>query len=277
MLSCFLQRIKFDVIKHSNKGLRLNSKMLSISHRDDEIIEEEVSSLIDYEFLLTNLEDSWSKLLQREFSQMYFLKLSQFLTIEYSTRQVFPPIELVYNWSFLCPLNTVKVIILGQDPYHNDGQAMGLCFSVPVNIPPPPSLLNIYKELVQDIRGFTAPKHGCLIGWARQGVLLLNTSLTVRAHEATSHSNKGWEQFTDSAIRLLAKNNDNLVFMLWGAHAQKKGQAIDRKKHLVLEAPHPSPLSVHRGFLGCKHFSKANAFLERKGKTPIDWSLLPTK
>jgi uracil-DNA glycosylase len=250
--------------------------MLSAVDKEDEI-GQDASSLINYDFLLTNLEDSWAKVLQKEFSQIYFLKLLKFLSTEYSNHKIFPPIDLVYNWSFLCPLSSVKVVILGQDPYHNDGQAMGLCFSVPPNISPPPSLVNIYKELEQDVRGFTAPRHGCLIGWARQGVLLLNATLTVRAHEAMSHSNKGWEQFTDSVIRLLSKNSDNLVFMLWGSHAQKKGQAVDRKKHLVLEAVHPSPLSVHRGFFGCKHFSKANAFLERKGKTPIDWSQLPTK
>ena len=229
--------------------------------------------------VITKIEDTWLKSLKDEFERDYFQRLLKFLEAELSGgKTVFPPLEKVHSWSFLCPFESVKVVILGQDPYHNVGQAMGLAFSVPATLKTlPPSLLNIYKELEKDIEGFVSPKHGCLIGWASQGVLLLNASLTVRAHEAASHAGRGWETFTDAVVRKVARNREGVVFMLWGAHAQKKAKnVIDRKKHLVLEAVHPSPLSAHRGFFGCKHFSKANEYLKSRDVKPIDWSFLPT-
>lgn len=233
----------------------------------------------EFAFLISQVEESWKEVLKEEFETEYFKRLLGFLSSEYANKKViFPPIEQIHSWSFLCPLESVKVVILGQDPYHNVGQAMGLAFSVPATLKTlPPSLINIYKELEKDIDGFVMPKHGCLVGWASQGVLLLNASLTVRAHEAASHAGKGWENFTDAVFRKIARSREGVVFMLWGAHAQKKGKGvIDRKKHLILEAVHPSPLSAHRGFFGCKHFSKANAYLETRGKKPIDWTYLPT-
>lgn len=229
--------------------------------------------------MITKLEESWKDALKEEFEREYFQRLLTFLNSEYAAKKsIFPPMHLIHSWSFLCPIESVKVVILGQDPYHNVGQAMGLAFSVPSTLKNiPPSLINIYKELEKDIEGFIAPKHGCLVGWASQGVLLLNASLTVRAHEAASHAGRGWETFTDAVVRKVARSREGVIFMLWGAHAQKKGKGvIDRKRHLVLEAVHPSPLSAHRGFFGCKHFSKANAYLESRGVKPIDWSYLPT-
>ena len=167
----------------------------------------------------------------------------------------------------------VKVVIIGQDPYHNDGQAHGLCFSVPRDVPPPPSLINIYSALKKDIPSFQIPKHGNLINWAKAGVLLLNTSLTVRAHEAASHSGKGWEKFTDAVIRKISETKTGVVFILWGRYAQDKQALIDTTRHFILKSAHPSPLSAHNGFFGCKHFSKINSYLQKHGKTPIDWKL----
>lgn len=242
--------------------------MLSMTETDD-------NRVIEW---IVKFEESWLKVLSDELSKEYFHRLVAFLQAEIkSGKAIYPPLHQIHSWSFMCPLQSVKVVILGQDPYHNVGQAMGLAFSVPSKLKTlPPSLINIYKELENDIDGFVAPKHGCLAGWASQGVLLLNASLTVRAHEAASHLGRGWETFTDAVIRMLARNREGVVFMLWGAHAQKKGKGlIDRKKHLVLEAVHPSPLSAHRGFFGCKHFSKANAYLKSRGIAEIDWSNLP--
>ncbi len=219
------------------------------------------------------IEDSWKQTLAPEFQQPYFSELKLFLLEEKKKgHTVHPPGALIFNAFNLCPFDRVKVVILGQDPYHGPGQAHGLCFSVPLGVPPPPSLVNIFKELNTDL-GLTVPSHGNLENWARQGVLLLNSSLTVRAHEAASHFGRGWETFTDQVIQKLSDEKENLVFLLWGAPAQKKGARINDSKHEVLKAPHPSPLSASRGFFGCKHFSKANEYLIQKGKTPLDWTL----
>ncbi|XP_069070865.1 uracil-DNA glycosylase isoform X2 [Pleurodeles waltl] len=217
---------------------------------------------------------TWSEALSGEFVKPYFTKLSAFVAEERKRCTVYPPPQQVYTWTQMCSITDVKVVILGQDPYHGPNQAHGLCFSVQTPVPPPPSLENMYKELAKDIEGFAHPGHGDLTGWAKQGVLLLNAVLTVRAHNANSHKDRGWEQFTDAVVSWLNKNLDGLVFMLWGAYAQKKGSSIDRKRHHVLQAVHPSPLSVHRGFFGCKHFSKTNEFLAKSGKEPIDWKKL---
>lgn len=186
---------------------------------------------------------------------------------------IYPKREDIFNAFKYTPFSSLKVVILGQDPYHEPGQAMGLSFSVPAGIPIPPSLQNIYKELESDIEGFNAPEHGNLIPWARQGVLLLNSVLTVKAHQAFSHKGQGWEEFTDDVIKTIDESCENIVFLLWGSPARKKGERIDRSKHLVLETVHPSPLSAYRGFFGCHHFSKANEYLIAHGKEPIDWRL----
>ncbi|XP_017931661.1 uracil-DNA glycosylase [Manacus vitellinus] len=208
------------------------------------------------------------------FSKPYFVELMAFVAEERKRYTVYPPPEQVFTWTQMCDIWDVKVVILGQDPYHGPNQAHGLCFSVQKPVPPPPSLENIYRELSTDIEGFTHPGHGDLTGWAKQGVLLLNAVLTVRAHQATSHRERGWEQFTDVVVSWLNKNLNGLVFMLWGAYAQRKGSSIDRKRHHVLQTVHPSPLSVNRGFFGCRHFSKTNEFLKKYGKKPIDWKAL---
>ncbi|XP_039580799.1 uracil-DNA glycosylase isoform X1 [Passer montanus] len=218
--------------------------------------------------------DSWRRQLAGEFSKPYFVELMAFVAEERKRYTVYPPPEQVFTWTQMCDIWDVKVVILGQDPYHGPKQAHGLCFSVQKPVPPPPSLENIYKELSEDIEGFTHPGHGDLTGWAKQGVLLLNAVLTVRAHQATSHKERGWEQFTDAVVSWLNKNLHGLVFMLWGAYAQRKGSSIDRKRHHVLQTVHPSPLSVNRGFFGCRHFSKTNEFLKKSGKKPIDWKAL---
>lgn len=223
---------------------------------------------------LTQIPSGWLLYLQVEFKKPYFKKLKEFLQGEYERKiQTFPPPDQIYSWARLCDFETVKVVIIGQDPYHNDHQAMGLCFSVPKTIIIPPSLVNIYKELADDIEGFKVPKHGDLSGWARQGVLLLNTSLTVRAHQPASHAGRGWEQFTDAVIRAVNVYRKNVVFILWGNHAQKKLPMIDRSKHLALTGVHPSPLSASRGFFGCRHFSKTNQYLASKGIPLIDWNI----
>ncbi|KFV56184.1 Uracil-DNA glycosylase, partial [Tyto alba] len=203
-----------------------------------------------------------------------YLQLMAFVAEERKRYTVYPPPEQVFTWTQMCDIRDVKVVILGQDPYHGPNQAHGLCFSVQKPVPPPPSLENIYRELSMDIEDFTHPGHGDLTGWAKQGVLLLNAVLTVRAHQATSHKERGWEQFTDVVVSWLNKNLHGVVFMLWGAYAQKKGSSIDRKRHHVLQTVHPSPLSVNRGFFGCRHFSKTNELLKKSGKKPIDWRAL---
>lgn len=219
------------------------------------------------------LEASWKKVLRNEFDQEYMKSLRAFLKEEIKNKKIIHPKPQEYFAAFEhTPIDQVQVVILGQDPYHGPGQAHGLCFSVREKVPPPPSLKNIFKELHRDL-GIPIPNHGCLSSWAAQGVLLLNSVLTVEDGLAASHRNRGWETFTDRVIAVLNQQTRPLAFLLWGSYAQKKGEIIDRKKHLVLESVHPSPLSAHRGFLGCGHFSKANDFLKKQGRAPIDWSL----
>lgn len=216
------------------------------------------------------IEESWKAHLQPEFEKDYFRTLTDFVRNEYTTCAIYPPGKLIFNAFNLCPFDKVKVVIIGQDPYHGPGQAHGLCFSVNDGVPFPPSLVNIFKEIKNDI-GTDAPATGNLTRWAEQGVLLLNATLTVRAHQAGSHQNRGWETFTDAAIRVLAEEKEHLVFILWGAYAQRKGAFIDRNKHLVLTSAHPSPLSAYNGFFGNKHFSKTNDYLKAHGEKEIEW------
>ncbi len=216
------------------------------------------------------IEDGWKKELAEEFEKDYFRKLVAFVKEEYASTQVFPPGNEIFAAFDATPFDKVKVVILGQDPYHGEHQANGLCFSVNDGIQFPPSLLNIFKEIKDDI-GTDVPTSGNLVRWARQGVLLLNATLTVRAHQAASHQGRGWETFTDAVIEHLATHREHLVFMLWGSYAIKKGQFIDRNHHLVLTSPHPSPLSAYRGFFGNHHFSQANAYLQQHGESPIIW------
>lgn len=216
------------------------------------------------------IETSWKEKLQGEFDKPYFSDLVTFVRSEYSTHQCFPPAANIFAAFDACPFGDVKVVILGQDPYHDVGQANGLCFSVADGMPQPPSLVNIFREIETDL-GKPRPASGDLSRWASQGVLLLNSTLTVEAHRPASHQNRGWEEFTDQAIMRLAAERDGLVFMLWGSYAIRKGAFIDRSRHLVLTAPHPSPLSAYRGFFGCRHFSRANEWLARHGQQPIDW------
>ncbi len=218
------------------------------------------------------IQNDWLEPLKPEFSKPYYKELYQKVQEEYNTRLIFPPAEDIFNAFDFTPLSEVKVVILGQDPYHGDGQAHGLCFSVKPEVDTPPSLVNIYKELQSDV-GCYVPNNGYLEKWAKQGVLLLNTVLTVRAHQANSHRGIGWGQFTDAAIRALNEQDRPIVFLLWGKPAQTKKSMLHNSKHLILTAPHPSPLSAHRGFFGCKHFSQTNAFLKEHGLEPIDWQI----
>lgn len=213
------------------------------------------------------IEQSWQQRLQGEFDAPYFEALTQFVKAEYAAGTCYPPAGQIFRAFDCCPFSQVKVVILGQDPYHEPGQAEGLCFSVPDGQPYPPSLLNIYKEIAADLG---RPAHP-LSSWPQQGVLLLNSTLTVRAHQAASHAGHGWEQFTDAAVRCLAEEREGLVFILWGSYAQKKGAFIDRKRHLVLQSAHPSPLSAYRGFFGNHHFTLANDYLQAHGQAPILW------
>lgn len=216
------------------------------------------------------IEESWKAQLKNEFEKEYFIRLTEFVRQEYRNETIYPPGKFIFNAFNCCPFQHTKVVIIGQDPYHGPGQAHGLCFSVNEGIPFPPSLQNIFKEIQADI-GTPVPTSGDLTRWAEQGILLLNATLTVRAHQAGSHQRKGWEEFTDAAIRCLAEQRENLVFILWGNYAQKKGAFIDRSKHLVLTSAHPSPLSAYNGFFGNKHFSKTNEYLIAHGKSPIEW------
>ena len=218
------------------------------------------------------INNDWKSQLKPEYAKEYYRELYIRVNEEYKSHQIFPPSRDIFNAFHLTPLKNVKVVIIGQDPYHNTGQAHGLCFSVNKGIDIPPSLLNIYQELKADV-AFQIPDHGCLTEWAEQGVLLLNTILTVRAHEPLSHKNIGWEQFTDAAIRILNKEDRPICFMLWGGPARAKRSLLDNPRHLILEAPHPSPLSAYRGFFGCRHFSRANDFLVRNGLEAIDWQI----
>jgi uracil-DNA glycosylase len=216
------------------------------------------------------IEDSWKARLQDEFDKPYFAALTQFVRNEYAAGTVYPPGREMFAAFDACPFDDVRVVILGQDPYHEPGQAHGLCFSVNDGVQFPPSLVNIFKEIESDL-GRPMPSSGNLMRWAKQGVLLLNATLTVRAHQAGSHQNKGWEAFTDAVIHRLATERNHIVFILWGSYAQRKGAFIDRNRHCVLQSPHPSPLSAYRGFFGNKHFSRANEYLAQHGYKPIDW------
>lgn len=218
---------------------------------------------------MVNIGNSWDDILSGEFTSEYYLKLREFLKKEYFTKTVFPPMGDIFNALKYTPYENVKVVILGQDPYHEKGQAEGLCFSVPKGVKAPPSLVNIFKEIKDDVGIDNRSPN--LINWAKQGVLLLNTSLTVREGQANSHSNKGWEILTDNIIKKLNEREKPIVFLLWGANARSKAALIENKRHLVLCCAHPSPLSAYNGFFGCRHFSKTNDFLIKNGETPIDW------
>lgn len=216
------------------------------------------------------IDETWKSKLNVEFNNEYFIRLAEFVKEEYRVNSIFPPASLIFNAFNLCSFENTRAVIIGQDPYHGPGQAHGLCFSVRDGVAFPPSLINIFKEIELDL-GYTRPVSGNLERWARQGVLLLNATLTVRAHQAGSHQKKGWEEFTDAVIRIINNEKQNTVFFLWGAYAQKKGESIDRSKHLVLESVHPSPLSASRGFFGNRHFSRCNEYLENHSIAPIDW------
>jgi uracil-DNA glycosylase len=217
------------------------------------------------------IEESWKKVLEKEFGQDYFKNLTDFVREECKKNTVYPPPQFIFHAFELTPFNKVKVVILGQDPYHEEKQANGLAFSVNDGVAIPPSLINIYKEVESDMGVKTKNKRGNLESWAKQGVLMLNATLTVRAHMAGSHQNKGWERFTDAVVKILSEQKENLVFILWGSYAQKKGSVIDENKHLVIRSPHPSPLSAYGGFFGSKPFSQVNSYLIFTGKDPIEW------
>ena len=216
------------------------------------------------------IDESWKRELAEEFEKRYFEELTTFVRNEYATSTIYPPARLIFNAFDHCPFDKVKVVIIGQDPYHGAGQANGLCFSVNKGIKMPPSLVNIFKEIAADT-GRPMPADGDLTRWSEQGVLLLNATLTVRAGNAGSHQRRGWEEFTDAAIRILAEKRSNLVFILWGSYAQRKGAFIDRNRHLVLSSPHPSPLSAYAGFFGNHHFTLTNDYLVKHGQKPIEW------
>lgn len=222
---------------------------------------------------MIKISEKWDELLKEEFSSITYIELREFLKNEYSTRNIFPSMYNIFNSMKLTEFENIKVVILGQDPYHEQGQAMGLSFSVPNGIPKPPSLVNIYKEIEKETNE-VMPETGDLTGWAKQGVLLLNTVLTVREHQANSHKNKGWEQFTDGIISKISEGRENVVFMLWGGNARSKKSLIDKNKHLILESAHPSPLSAYNGFFDNGHFVCANNYLSAHGKSPIKWSEL---
>lgn len=220
--------------------------------------------------MAVKIEESWGRVLQNEFEKPYFKQLTEFVKSEYANQTVYPKGKDIFRAFDECPFDKVKVIILGQDPYHGPGQANGLCFSVHKGITFPPSLVNIFKEIKNDL-GKDIPPHGSLVRWSKQGVLLLNATLTVRAHQAGSHQNRGWETFTDAVVQALASRKKNLVYMLWGSYAQKKAAIVNPNENLILKSPHPSPLSAHRGFFGNGHFSKANQYLAEKGLMEIIW------
>lgn len=216
------------------------------------------------------IEETWKTKLKAEFEKDYFVKLAEFVREEYRVNTIYPPASLIFNAFNLCPFGSLKAVIIGQDPYHGPGQAHGLCFSVRDGVDFPPSLVNIFREIELDL-GFKQPSSGNLERWAKQGILLLNATLTVRAHQAGSHQRKGWEQFTDAVISVVNSQKQNIVFFLWGAYAQKKGESIERSRHMVLESVHPSPLSASRGFFGNKHFSLCNDYLKNNGIAQVDW------
>lgn len=220
--------------------------------------------------MVVKIEESWANALASEFEKDYFKQLTDFVRSEYNSQVIYPKGREIFRAFDKCPIDQVKVVILGQDPYHGPGQANGLCFSVQEGMPFPPSLTNIFKEIKNDL-GKEIPPNGSLDRWAEQGVLLLNATLTVRAHQAGSHQKKGWEQFTDAVIQALAREQEGIVYMLWGNYAQKKASIVDQQKNLILKSVHPSPLSAHRGFFGSAHFSQANQYLKEKGLPQIDW------
>ena len=222
---------------------------------------------------MVKITSEWDEILKDEFNAPSYLKLREFLKTEYSTHTVYPSMYDIFNSMKYTAFKDIKVVLLGQDPYHNEGQAMGLSFSVPDGIDKPPSLVNMFKELYSELN-IQPKKSGDLTGWAKQGVLLLNTVLTVRAHQANSHKGKGWEQFTDSIIKKISDNKENVVFLLWGGNARSKKPLIDKNKHLILECAHPSPLSAYNGFFGCGHYKLTNEYLIKHGIEPIDWSAL---
>jgi len=228
-----------------------------------------------FPLLDTKMGITWFTALEDEFRKDYFKKLNDFVVASRNRGTVYPPASNVWEWTKQYPIQDVRVVILGQDPYHGPNQAHGLCFSVKKEIRPPPSLVNIYKELQTDIPGFEHPDHGCLNGWAQQGVLLLNAVLTVNQAQPNSHKDQGWENVTDAVIKWISKNLNSVVFLLWGSHAQKKAIVVDKKKHHLLQCPHPSPFSANKGFFGCKHFSQCNELLIKSGRAPIDWKHLP--
>lgn len=231
----------------------------------------QLSELFSYSKKMNvKIEASWQSRLSDQFNAPYFKTLTDFVKDEYRSKTIYPAGRNIFNAFDLCSFDQTNVVIIGQDPYHGPNQAHGLCFSVQNGVIPPPSLKNIFKEIHDDL-GKPIPPNGDLTRWANQGILLLNATLTVEAHKAGSHQNKGWEQFTDAVIKVLSDEKENLVFLLWGAYAQRKGAIIDRSKHHVLESAHPSPFAVHRGFFGNRHFSKTNEYLEAKGKSTIDW------
>ncbi|KAG0089993.1 hypothetical protein BGZ93_009559 [Podila epicladia] len=237
------------------------------------LVKEDMRELLQLE--QDTVDATWLRVLQNEFAKPYFLELKKFLKQEeLNKQQVFPPKEDIYSWSRFTPLPTVRVVILGQDPYHDDNQAHGLCFSVKKPVRPPPSLKNMFKLLETDIPGFVAPDHGYLESWARQGVLMVNASMTVRAHQANSHKGKGWEKLLDTVVKTVNDQRRNVVFLLWGKDAQNRGTLINKSKHLVLSSVHPSPLSAHRGFFDSACFSKANKYLVENGQAPINWNSL---
>lgn len=221
---------------------------------------------------MSEITNDWLPALQEEFKKPYYAELYKKVQEEYKETQIFPPADDIFNAFHFTPLSEEKVVIIGQDPYHNVGQAHGLCFSVKPDVDIPPSLVNIYKELKEDL-GCYIPDNGYLEKWAKQGVLMLNSVLTVRAHQANSHQGMGWEKFTDAVIRAVNEQDRPIVYMLWGRPAQNKAKSVNNPKHLLLKAPHPSPLSAHRGFFGCKHFSQANEYLKKNGLEPIDWQI----
>eukprot|EP01135_Chromosphaera_perkinsii_P002597 Nk52_evm113s224 gene=Nk52_evmTU113s224 len=270
--------VKTSPLKQKNEEISSPNKS-SLSEEQIKMIEEKkkAAEAKRLESLLClegkTMGSSWHDALSREFSKAYFVDLKKFLEKEKLQNQViYPPENDIYSWTRFCKLENVKVVIVGQDPYHGPNQAHGLCFSVRKGVKAPPSLVNMYKELGATCKGFEVPNHGCLVSWAEQGVLLLNAALTVRAANANSHAGKGWEKFTDTVINILSNRYSGIVFMLWGSYAQKKGANINRRKHKVLECPHPSPLSAHRGFFGSKHFVKANDYLALCNKDIIDWT-----
>jgi uracil-DNA glycosylase len=266
----------FRLGKPPQSRLKEYVRSLGVSRLGGFMSDLETVKIADGKMPDVKMEESWKHELQDEFSQPYMQQLRAFLKDELDAgKKIYPKPSEIFNAFNHTPFGKVKVVILGQDPYHGPGQAHGLAFSVRPGVQPPPSLVNIFKELKNDL-GIDRPKNGYLMPWADQGVLLLNSVLTVREGQAASHQKRGWERFTDKAIHLLAEKREHLVFVLWGAYAQKKGEFIDRKKHLVLESVHPSPLSASRGFFGSRPFSKINSYLEAQGETPIDWSL-PTE